>query len=254
VSRLSLAMALPMALMVWWISGLILPALLALLIVFSAGYLFAAIAGYMAGLLGSSNNPISGVTIIVVIFTASLFTLLNWLVYDGAHTQDLVVATIGVAAFVCCAGAISGDNLQDLKTGNIVGATPWRQQVAQLVGVLAGALVIPLVLNLLISTYELGKDLAAPQAFLMAALASGILEGTMDWAMVLLGAGIAFCLIALRHHREEWNGLPLHLMFLTVAYGLFLVGGIVEDALVEFVFMGSLFIGATLAWMFEKGG
>ena len=190
VSRLSLAMALPMALMVWWISGLILPALLALLIVFSAGYLFAAIAGYMAGLLGSSNNPISGVTIIVVIFTASLFTLLNWLVYDGAHTQDLVVATIGVAAFVCCAGAISGDNLQDLKTGNIVGATPWRQQVAQLVGVLAGALVIPLVLNLLISTYELGKDLAAPQAFLMAALASGILEGTMDWAMVLLGAGI----------------------------------------------------------------
>ena len=99
VSRLSLAMALPMALMVWWISGLILPALLALLIIFSAGYLFAAIAGYMAGLLGSSNNPISGVTIIVVIFTASLFTLLNWLVYDGARTQELVVATIGVAAF-----------------------------------------------------------------------------------------------------------------------------------------------------------
>jgi len=243
-----------MALMVWWMSGLILPALLALLIIFSAGYLFAAIAGYMAGLLGSSNNPISGVTIIVVIFTASLFTLLNWLVYDGAHTQELVVATIGVAAFVCCAGAISGDNLQDLKTGNIVGATPWRQQVAQLVGVLAGALVIPLVLNLLISTYELGKDLAAPQAFLMAALASGILEGTMDWAMVLLGAGIAFCLIALRHHREEWNGLPLHLLFLTVAYGLFLVGGLVEGALVEFVFMGSLFVAATLAWMFERGG
>ncbi len=254
VSRLSLAMALPMALMVWWVSGLLLPAVLALLIVFSAGYIFAAIAGYMAGLLGSSNNPISGVTIIVVIFTASLFTLLNWLVYDGAHTQDLVVATIGVAAFVCCAGAISGDNLQDLKTGNIVGATPWRQQVAQLVGVLAGALVIPLVLNLLISTYELGKDLAAPQAFLMAALASGILEGTMDWAMVLLGAGIAFCLVALRHHREEWQGLPLHLLFLIVAYGLFLTGGVIEDALAEFVFMGSLFVGATLAWMFEKGG
>ena len=242
----SAAMAIPMFFMVWIISGLLLPAILSLIIIFTAGFLFAAVAGYMAGIVGSSNNPLSGVTIIVVILTATTFALLNSLVYGGEHTQDLQVAVIGVAAFVACAGAISGDNLQDLKTGYILGATPWRQQIGQIVGVAAGALVIPLVLNLL-SDQILNGDLEAPQAFLMASITNGILGGGMDWSMVFMGSGIAFCLVALRHPESYIN-------ILICAYALFLIGGYLEGAIPAFLFSGSLLIAATQGWIKEKGG
>ena len=240
------AMAVPMFFMVWLVSGLLLPAILSLIIIFTAGFLFAAVAGYMAGIVGSSNNPLSGVTIIVVILTATTFALLNSLVYGGENTTELQVAVIGVAAFVACAGAISGDNLQDLKTGYIVGATPWRQQIGQVVGVAAGALVIPLVLNLL-ADQIINGDLEAPQAFLMASITNGILGGGMDWSMVFMGAGIAFCLIALRHTDEYVN-------ILICAYVLFLIGGFLEGAIPAFLFSGSLLVGATQLWIRDRGG
>ena len=246
IALTSVAMAVPMFFMVWLVSGLLLPAILSLVIIFTAGFLFAAVAGYMAGIVGSSNNPLSGVTIIVVILTATTFALLNSLVYGGENTAELQVAVIGVAAFVACAGAISGDNLQDLKTGYIVGATPWRQQIGQIVGVAAGALVIPLVLNLL-SDQILNGDLEAPQAFLMASITNGILGGGMDWSMVFMGAGIAFCLIALRHTNEYVN-------ILICAYVLFLIGGFLEEAIPAFLFSGSLFVGATQLWIRDRGG
>ncbi|PBO81289.1 MAG: hypothetical protein COC13_03250, partial [Methanobacteriota archaeon] len=246
IALTSVAMAVPMFFMVWWVSGLLLPAILSLVIIFTAGFLFAAVAGYMAGIVGSSNNPLSGVTIIVVILTATTFALLNSLVYGGENTAELQVAVIGVAAFVACAGAISGDNLQDLKTGYIVGATPWRQQIGQIVGVAAGALVIPLVLNLL-SDQILNGDLEAPQAFLMASITNGILGGGMDWSMVFMGAGIAFCLIALRHTNEYVN-------ILICAYVLFLIGGFLEEAIPAFLFSGSLLVGATQLWIRDRGG
>ena len=242
----SVAMAVPMFFMVWLVSGLLLPAILSLVIIFTAGFLFAAVAGYMAGIVGSSNNPLSGVTIIVVILTATTFALLNSLVYGGENTAELQVAVIGVAAFVACAGAISGDNLQDLKTGYIVGATPWRQQIGQIVGVAAGALVIPLVLNLL-ADQIINGDLEAPQAFLMASITNGILGGGMDWSMVFMGAGIAFCLIALRHTDEYVN-------ILICAYVLFLIGGFLEEAIPAFLFSGSLLVGATQLWIRDRGG
>ena len=242
----SVAMAVPMFFMVWLVSGLLLPAILSLVIIFTAGFLFAAVAGYMAGIVGSSNNPLSGVTIIVVILTATTFALLNSLVYGGENTAELQVAVIGVAAFVACAGAISGDNLQDLKTGYIVGATPWRQQIGQIVGVAAGALVIPLVLNLL-ADQILNGDLEAPQAFLMASITNGILGGGMDWSMVFMGTGIAFCLIALRHTDEYVN-------ILICAYVLFLIGGFLEGAIPAFLFSGSLLVGATQLWIRDRGG
>ena len=246
IALTSVAMAVPMFFMVWLVSGLLLPAILSLVIIFTAGFLFAAVAGYMAGIVGSSNNPLSGVTIIVVILTATTFALLNSLVYGGENTAELQVAVIGVAAFVACAGAISGDNLQDLKTGYIVGATPWRQQIGQIVGVAAGALVIPLVLNLL-ADQILNGDLEAPQAFLMASITNGILGGGMDWSMVFMGAGIAFCLIALRHTNEYVN-------ILICAYVLFLIGGLLEEAIPAFLFSGSLFVGATQLWIRDRGG
>ena len=242
----SVAMAVPMFFMVWLVSGLLLPAILSLVIIFTAGFLFAAVAGYMAGIVGSSNNPLSGVTIIVVILTATTFALLNSLVYGGENTAELQVAVIGVAAFVACAGAISGDNLQDLKTGYIVGATPWRQQIGQIVGVAAGALVIPLVLNLL-ADQIINGDLEAPQAFLMASITNGILGGGMDWSMVFMGAGIAFCLIALRHTDEYVN-------ILICACVLFLIGGFLEGAIPAFLFSGSLLVGATQLWIRDRGG
>ena len=242
----SVAMAVPMFFMVWLVSGLLLPAILSLVIIFTAGFLFAAVAGYMAGIVGSSNNPLSGVTIIVVILTATTFALLNSLVYGGENTAELQVAVIGVAAFVACAGAISGDNLQDLKTGYIVGATPWRQQIGQIVGVAAGALVIPLVLNLL-ADQIINGDLEAPQAFLMASITNGILGGGMDWSMVFMGTGIAFCLIALRHTDEYVN-------ILICAYVLFLIGGFLEGAIPAFLFSGSLLVGATQLWIRDRGG
>lgn len=245
VAITSLAMGIPMFFMVWIISGLLLPAILSLIIIFTAGFLFAAVAGYMAGVVGSSNNPLSGVTIIVVILTATTFTLLNSLVYNGENTADLQVAVIGVAAFVACAGAISGDNLQDLKTGYILGATPWRQQIGQIVGIAAGAVAIPLVLNLL-SDQILNGELAAPQAFLMSSITTGILEGGMDWAMVFMGAGIAFCLIALRHTDKYIN-------ILTFSYFVFFVGGLLEGSIPAFLFTGSLLIAATQYWIRENG-
>ena len=246
IALTSVAMAVPMFFMVWLVSGLLLPAILSLVIIFTAGFLFAAVAGYMAGIVGSSNNPLSGVTIIVVILTATTFALLNSLVYGGENTAELQVAVIGVAAFVACAGAISGDNLQDLKTGYIVGATPWRQQIGQIVGVAAGALVIPLVLNLL-ADQIINGDLEAPQAFLMASITNGILGGGMDWSMVFMGAGIAFCLIALRHTDEYVN-------ILICAYVLFLIGGFLEEAIPAFLFSGSLLVGATQLWIRDRGG
>ncbi len=242
----SAAMAIPMFFMVWIISGLLLPAILSLLIIFTAGFLFAAVAGYMAGIVGSSNNPLSGVTIIVVILTATIFALVNSLVYGGENTAELQVAVIGVAAFVACAGAISGDNLQDLKTGYILGATPWRQQIGQVVGVAAGAVAIPLVLNLL-SDQILSGELEAPQAFLMASITNGILGGGMDWSMVFMGSGIAFCLIALRHTEEYVN-------ILICAYALFFIGGFLEGAIAAFLFSGSLLVAATQWWINERGG
>ena len=245
VAMTSLAMAIPMFFMVWLISGLLLPAILSLIIIFTAGFLFAAVAGYMAGVVGSSNNPLSGVTIIVVILTATTFTLLNSLVYNGENTADLQVAVIGVAAFVACAGAISGDNLQDLKTGYLLGATPWKQQIGQIVGIAAGAVAIPLVLNLL-SDQILNGELSAPQAFLMSSITTGILEGGMDWAMVFMGAGIAFCLIALRHADKYIN-------ILICSYLIFFIGGFLEEAIPAFLFTGSLLIAATQYWIREKG-
>jgi len=242
----SAAMAIPMFFMVWIVSGLLLPAILSLIIIFTAGFLFAAVAGYMAGIVGSSNNPLSGVTIIVVILTATTFTIVNSLIYGGENTAELQVAVIGVAAFVACAGAISGDNLQDLKTGYLVGATPWRQQIGQIVGVAAGAMAIPFVLNLL-SDQIINGDLEAPQAFLMASITSGILGGGMDWSMVFMGAGIAFCLIALRHPEHYMN-------ILGCSYLLFLIGGYLEEAIPAFLFTGSLLVAATQGWIVNKGG
>jgi len=168
----------------WAISAFM--AVFAILFAFVAS----AIAGYMAGLLGSSNNPISGVTVSVL-----LITCLILLGFGVSGTGAFGVAIL-IAAVICCAAAISGDVLQSMSCGQMIGATPKNQQIAEIIGVLAAAPVLALVVQALDKAYKIGSpDLAAPQAFLMAGITKGILTGEMVWPFVLAGAVLAFVFI-----------------------------------------------------------
>jgi len=153
-------------------------------------FVASAIAGYMAGLLGSSNNPISGVTVSVL-----LITCLILLGFGLSGTGAFGVAIL-IAAVICCAAAISGDVLQSMSCGQMIGATPKSQQIAEIIGVLAAAPILALVVQALDKAYKIGSpDLPAPQAFLMAGITKGILTGEMVWPFVLAGMVLAFVLI-----------------------------------------------------------
>ena len=168
-----------------------------------AGVVIAAVCGYMAGLIGASNSPISGVGILAVLGISLILAALFPAV-DATATQSLVAFALFVTAIVFGVATISNDNLQDLKTGQLVGATPWRQQFALVLGVLFGAVVIPPILTLLNNAFGFqgapgaGENaLAAPQAALISAIAQGVLGGNLDWNLIGLGAaiGIAACAI-----------------------------------------------------------
>ncbi|WP_374529447.1 OPT family oligopeptide transporter [Novosphingobium sp.] len=160
-----------------------------------AGILIASVCGYMAGLIGASNSPISGVGILSSLGISLLLLALFGRGLDADGTKALVAFALFVTAIVFGVATISNDNLQDLKTGQLVGATPWRQQVALILGVAFGALVIPPILALLNSTFGfLGAPgagpnaLAAPQAALISTIAQGVLGGDLDWSLIRLGA------------------------------------------------------------------
>lgn len=170
-----------------------------------AGFLIAGICGYMAGLIGASNSPISGVGILSIVLCASLVVLA---VAPSATTRPALVAfALFVTSIVFACATISNDNLQDLKTGQLVGASPRKQQIALIVGVAAGAAVIPFVLNLLAKAYGFAgaanigvvtaKPLPAPQATLISALAEGVIGGKLDWKMIGIGALVGVGLILL---------------------------------------------------------
>lgn len=185
------------------------------------GFLFSAIAGYMAGLVGSSNNPISGVTIATLLLTSLILLAL------GGDRAVGPGAAILVGAIVCCAAAIGGDNMQDLKAGHLVGSIPWQLQLAQMLGVLAGALVMAPILNLLLHAYGFGTPdaqhphaLAAPQAVLMTAVTRGVFMGDLPWMMVGSGMVIGVLVILANHFLERRHGLSLPV--LAVAVGIYL--------------------------------
>ncbi|NIP24984.1 MAG: oligopeptide transporter, OPT family [Phycisphaerae bacterium] len=164
-----------------------------------AGFVFSAVAGYMAGLVGSSNNPISGITIATILVSSLLLVVLM-----GKGAEKGPAAAIIIGSVVCCAAAIAGDNMQDLKAGRIVGATPWKQQVMQIVGTLSGAIVIAPVLMLLHQAYGFRgmkgaspDALAAVQANLMASVSQGVFKGDMPWKYAYIGMGVAAAIIAL---------------------------------------------------------
>ena len=181
------------------------------------GFLFSAVAGYMAGVVGSSNNPISGVTIATILFSSMLLLALL-----GTGSGVGAAGAIMVGAVVCCAAAIGGDNMQDLKTGQLVGATPWKQQVMQIVGTLSAAIVLGLVLDILHTAYTIGSPtLSAPQATLMKSVADGVFSDNLPWNFVAIGAliGIVIILIDI---RQEMVGADFRVPVLAVAVGIYL--------------------------------
>ncbi|MEJ0042162.1 MAG: oligopeptide transporter, OPT family [Rhizomicrobium sp.] len=193
-----------------------------------AGFLIAAICGYMAGLIGSSNSPISGVGILTIVACATLLLLVATV--DAATAKPLVAFALIVTAIVFAVATISNDNLQDLKTGQLVGAAPWRQQAAVIVGVAAGAAVIPPILNLLVHAYGFAgmpqaatvaaTPLAAPQATLISALAQGVIGHNLNWTMIGIGVAVGIGLIALDEFlgAMKWLRLPP----LAVGIGIYL--------------------------------
>jgi len=168
-----------------------------------AGIVIASVCGYMAGLIGASNSPISGVGILAVLGASLILAA----IYGSGHpeqSQALIAYALFTTAIVFGVATISNDNLQDLKTGQLVGATPWKQQIALVLGVLFGALVIPPVLDLLNSAFGFAgapgakaSALPAPQAALISALAKGVLGGDLDWGLIGFGAGIGVVVVAL---------------------------------------------------------
>jgi putative OPT family oligopeptide transporter len=174
-------------------------------LVLIVGFLIAGVCGYMAGLIGASNSPISGVGILSIVLVASTLTLV---VAVGTDTRPALVAfALFITSIIFACATISNDNLQDLKTGQLVGASPMRQQVALIVGVIAGAAVIAPVLNLLAKAYGFAgapnvnvvapNPLPAPQATLISALAQGVIGGRLEWKMIGIGALVGVGLIIL---------------------------------------------------------
>ncbi len=207
-------------------------------VVFSlfAGFLFSSVAGYMAGLVGSSNNPISGVTIATVLATSLCLLAILGSQVDFAADMDkattAAAAAIIVGAMVACAAALAGDNLQDLKAGQVVGATPYKQQIMQIVGVVAAALVIAPILSLLFNAYGLGgifpregmnpdEMLTAPQATLMQSVAEGVFSRNLEWTMIIIGGLVAVANIVIDQILKA-KGSNFRAPVLAVAVGIYL--------------------------------
>lgn len=209
------------------------------------GFLGSGIAGYLAGAVGSSNSPLSGITIMSVLFLSVIMLLL--FPSDSVSPIKLSAFVIIIAAVVTCASAVSADNLQDLKAGQLVGATPWKQQAMLIVGAIVGAAVMAPVFNVLFQAYGIGdvfpvegmdksQALGAPKAAFMAVLAKGVFERSLDWTIVSFGAVSAVVVIIMDEFLKRKN-TKFRLPILPVAIGVYmpldvttpvLIGGLIS--------------------------
>jgi len=206
------------------------PAILAAVVMAIAGFFFAAVSGNLVGTIGASNNPISGLTLSTLIIAALLMVVV------GATGMSGVAAVLGVAAVVCVSSAVAGEMLQDLKVGHILGGTPWKMQAGNILGILVASLVMYFPLMLLHGAFTFGsKELSAPQAGLMAALAKGIVGGEMAWPLVIVGMlmGFAFILVQVKSPMLVAVGmyLPLETTFAIFIGGMF--KGLVDKAMAK---------------------
>ena len=202
VGAVSLLVLVPIGVLLWSViagsplAGSAVPLIAgALLFVLVIGLVIAAVCGYMAGLIGASNSPVSGIGILSVLAASLLLVALFGRDHPPETTQALIAYALIVTGIVFGVATISNDNLQDLKTGQLVGATPWKQQVALVIGVVFGSLTVPPVLELLNATLGFAgapnataNALPAPQAALISALAKGVLGGDLNWTMIGIGA------------------------------------------------------------------
>ncbi len=185
------------------------------------GLLFAAVAGYLVGIIGSSSNPISGLTLTTLLIAALMMVIM------GQRGSPGIAAVLGVAAIVCCVAGVAGDMIQDWKVGHILGGTPWRMQIGGMVGVVAAALTLTFSLQLLHNTKVIGSDaLPAPQANLMAMMSQGIVGGEMAWPLVLAGMLLGIGLILIGSPSPMIIAVGMYLPFRATACIFF--GGVVK--------------------------
>jgi putative OPT family oligopeptide transporter len=226
------ASVLPLFGIFWYFTGSAWISAVMAVVMVIAGFLFSAVASYMAGLVGSSNNPVSGITISTILVSALLLLGL------GLKSPAGPISAILIGGVVCCAAAIGGDNLQDLKCGQLVGSTPWKQQVMQILGVIVAAFVMAPVLNLLNDAYHIGKGLQAPQANLMGTVAFGVFEGGLPKTIIGIGAAIAVVVIVIDSLLQR-SGSKIRVPVMAFAVGVYL----------PFDLNVSIFLGGVVAWL-----
>src|SRR4051794_31916319 len=213
-----------------------------------AGVVIAAVCGYMAGLIGASNSPISGVGILSVLGIALILAALFPGV-TGDQTKSLVAFALFVTAIIFGVATISNNTPQDLKPGQLVDAPPWRQQVALILGVVFGAIVIPPILDLMNTAFTFqgapnakATALAAPQAAIISTIAQGVLGGNLDWPMIRQGAIIGVVAVAIDEGLKAMSGKRLHLPPLAIGMGIYLP--LEADLLIP--------VGAVLGWFYNR--
>jgi putative OPT family oligopeptide transporter len=215
--------------------------LLATAVMLVMGFFFTAVASYIVGLVGNSNSPVSGMTITAVLVAGGVLYLFN---YSGT---EAMVATLGIAAIVCCVAATSGDVCNDLKTGSMLGAAPFRQQIMQITGVFVAAFVMSPILNLLNNNVEGGiggRELSAPQASLFASLAKGFSgETELPWDMIAMGVVIGFIILIIDQVLVA-RGAKFRAHLMPIAVGMYLPFGLATP----------MVIGGLIAYFHSRGG
>ena len=212
-------------------------------------FFVSAVCGYMAGLIGSSNSPLSGIGILVVIGAALLLVLGVRAGVPASGQKSLVAYALFVTAVVFAVATIANNNLQDLKTGQLVDATPWKQQVALVIGVIAGAAIIPPILDLLNHAYGFAgapgpvreHPLPAPQAGLISALVQGVIQNNVDWSLIKIGALVGVLVIAADETLRRFTK-SAHLSPLAVGLGIYLP---TQSTLM-------VVVGAVAGWYFDR--
>lgn len=214
-------LSIPLFLLYWFFSQSIAGSLILTVVMIVLGFLFAAVAGYLVGLLGSSNNPISGLTLSTLLISAVLMVMI------GVTGNAGVLGVLGVAGVVCCAAGIAGDMIQDLKVGHILGGTPWKMEVGEIIGVVVAALVLIWPMMAMDQVYKIGSaELPAPQAGLMALMSRGIVGGEMAWPLVIAGMFLALALIFINAPSPMLIAVGMYLPFYSTA--AIFVGGLIR--------------------------
>jgi len=217
-----------------------------------AGMAAAAVCGYMAGLIGSSNSPVSGIAILTILGAATSVGVIGRQIMGPDTAQALIAFALFVTTVVLAVAVIGNDNLQDLKTGQLVGATPWKQQVALIIGVFAGSCVVPPVLELLNHAYGFAgapnanaisaQPLSAPQATLISTLAKGVIGGDLKWDLIGYGALIGLALVAIDFMLKRSSGNKYSCAPLGVGLAIYLPSAVTSPVVV----------GAIAGYFFDK--